>query len=90
MEQWKEIKNYEGLYMVSNLGRIKRGNKILSANNNQRYIRICLCKDGANTVNNVRGNYPKFGIYKWAWKNGQGNSDITNRVVYFDNFKFYK
>lgn len=45
---------------------------------------------GANTVNNVRGNYPKFGIYKWVWKNGQGNSDITNRVVYFDNFKFYK
>lgn len=45
---------------------------------------------GANTVNNVIGNYPKFGIYKWVWKNGQGNSDITNRVIYFDNFKFYK
>ena len=30
MECWKDIKGYEGLYQVSNLGRIRKENKIIS------------------------------------------------------------
>ena len=30
MEYWKDIKGYEGLYQVSNLGRIRKENKIIS------------------------------------------------------------
>lgn len=26
-EEWKDIKNYEGLYKISNLGRVKKINK---------------------------------------------------------------
>ena len=30
MEYWKDIKGYEGLYQVSNLGRIRKDNKIIN------------------------------------------------------------
>lgn len=29
IEEWKDIKGYEGLYQVSNLGRVKRHDRIL-------------------------------------------------------------
>ena len=53
-EIWKDVKNYEGLYQVSNLGRIKSLNynhtnkeKILELfKNNQGYMIICLHKKG--------------------------------------------
>ena len=46
-EIWKYIKGYEGLYRVSNLGNINRiGKGNLSLKSNQRYIRVCLSKNG--------------------------------------------
>lgn len=58
-EIWKDIKGYESLYQVSNLGKIKRikfinnisskpQNKLLSINkiDNLGYRTICLCKHG--------------------------------------------
>ena len=53
MENWKAIAGYEGLYEVSDLGRVKslgnnktRKDKILKpVNNNHGYLRVCLCKD---------------------------------------------
>lgn len=54
MEIWRDITGYEGIYQVSNLGRVKSLNygrtgkeKILKTNTDKRgYLRICLCKDG--------------------------------------------
>lgn len=54
MEEWKTIKNYEGLYEVSNLGRIKSLNyrrtgieKILKGRlNNVGYLKVTLCNNG--------------------------------------------
>ena len=59
MEEWKDIKDYEGLYQVSNYGRVKSLNhnhtskeKILSLKPNGRgYIRVTLCK------NNIKKPY---------------------------------
>lgn len=58
-EKWKDIEGYEGLYQVSNLGRVKRilfvnniitkpTNKILSCNkiDNLGYPQVALCKNG--------------------------------------------
>lgn len=60
-EVWKDIKDYEGSYQVSNLGRIKRialytnqykkqwkSNKILNTNHTdlRGYCHVVLCKDG--------------------------------------------
>lgn len=47
MEEWKDIEGYEGLYQVSNIGKIRRGNKILKQTENRcGYNYICLSKAG--------------------------------------------
>ena len=47
MEEWKDIIGYEGLYQVSNLGRVRRSGKILKGGyNNKGYHTINLCKKG--------------------------------------------
>lgn len=53
-EIWKDIDGYEGLYQVSNLGRVKninyRGTKkerlLKSRKSRDGYLQLCLCKDG--------------------------------------------
>lgn len=47
-EVWKDIKGYEGLYQVSNMGRIRnsKGCIMKQAINEKGYMRIRLCKDG--------------------------------------------
>lgn len=45
-EIWKDIRGYEGLYQVSNLGRVKRENKLLRLNTNTYgYKHITLSKN---------------------------------------------
>ena len=52
MEQWKEIEGYEGLYWVSDQGRVKnREGKILKSQNKDDYLRITLSK------NNIKRKY---------------------------------
>ena len=58
MEIWKDIQNYEGLYQVSNLGRIKslsrrdRLNRVIQekilkhGSNKKGYLIVVLCKEG--------------------------------------------
>lgn len=46
MEKWKDIKGYEGLYQVSNLGRVKR----LFKNNKSNILKGKIDKDGYNEV----------------------------------------
>lgn len=45
MEIWKDIKDYEGLYWVSNLGRVKSKRKILKPINGE-YLKVGLSKNG--------------------------------------------
>ena len=51
MEQWKDIKNYEGIYQASNLGRVKRlykngKEKILTQRMQNGYMVVDLCIRG--------------------------------------------
>lgn len=51
-ETWLDIKNYEGLYQVSDLGRVKnlKFNRIVKLYTQKTgYIYVCLCKDGKKT-----------------------------------------
>jgi hypothetical protein len=46
MEQWKDIKNYEGLYEISSIGNVKRGDRYLKPRfSHNGYYRIGLCKN---------------------------------------------
>ena len=53
-EEWKTIPNYEGLYEVSSLGRVKsvRKNKILKPILNSKYLKVSL------------SNYKKYRIHQ--------------------------
>ena len=44
MEQWKDIQGYEGLYQISDCGRVKnsRTGRILKLRNNKGYIEVTL------------------------------------------------
>lgn len=57
MEEWRDIKDYKGIYQISNKGRVKslnridsRGNKvnekILRPGKRNNYLYVRLCKDG--------------------------------------------
>ena len=57
MEIWKDIKNFEGLYQVSNLGRVKSLPRTINKRkckeiiktatlSNKGYYRLSLCKNG--------------------------------------------
>ena len=56
MEVWKDVVGYEGLYQVSNLGRVKSLPRNGTHTNKEKemtvradpkgYMRLCLCKDG--------------------------------------------
>ena len=56
IEIWKDIKGYEGLYQVSNLGNVKSLAKIRKGITNREDTILKLCnKDGYNVVNLVGG-----------------------------------
>lgn len=55
MEIWKPVKNYEGIYEVSNLGRLKRvisnrclTERILKHNKPRGYHQVTLCKNAVH------------------------------------------
>lgn len=48
-EIWKEIENYEELYWVSNIGRVKSKRKILKPINSE-YLKVGLSKNGIQTT----------------------------------------
>lgn len=46
-EVWKDVTGFEGLYQVSDLGRVRRDEKILSpAKSEDDYLQVVLCKNG--------------------------------------------
>lgn len=47
-EIWKDVSGYEGLYEVSNYGRIRRDGKMIKQNKNVKsgYLSVMLCKNG--------------------------------------------
>lgn len=48
MEEWRDVIGYEGLYAVSNKGRVKSFHgkgRILSAGNVRGYRQVCLCRN---------------------------------------------
>ncbi len=58
-EKWKDIKGYEGLYQVSNLGRVKSLDRyIVNKNNKQQYY------NGKILKGNIRKGYLKLTLSK--------------------------
>lgn len=55
-ENWKDIEGYEGLYQVSNLGRVKRvttGRVLKGCKDKDGYLRVDLCKNGKHKTHKI-------------------------------------
>lgn len=56
-EIWKDIKDYEELYQVSNFGRVKSlyTNRILKGSKNNRggYLKVSLCKNNIKSTKTI-------------------------------------
>lgn len=55
-EIWKDIEGYEGLYQVSNFGRVKRvttGRILKGGKDRGGYLRITLCKNGVTSTKTI-------------------------------------
>lgn len=46
MEIWKDVKNYEGIYQISNFGQVRNNKKILKPTLKRGYLQIGLRKNG--------------------------------------------
>lgn len=46
IEEFRDVPGYEGMYEVSNFGRVRRNGKILKPFNNYGYLRVDLFKNG--------------------------------------------
>lgn len=74
MEKWKDIKDYEGYYQVSDAGNVK---SLLFQNNknNKKYKRDKILK--------FKGYTPKTGFRVSLWKDGKYKDFLVARLVAF-------
>jgi hypothetical protein len=77
MEIWKDIKDYEGVYQVSDLGRIK------THENKKTYTKRHGERKWKQRVMKFRGYTPKTGYRVSLWKDGKMKEYLVSRLVAF-------
>ena len=72
-EVWKDVKNYEGIYQVSNLGKVRSLDRMVNSSNNFKRF----CKGSL-----LKNSFDKDGYCKVNLKsNSKGNSQRVHRLV---------
>ena len=77
-EIWENIPDYEGLYQVSNFGRVrslKRNKVLVSSLNNKGYARVNLCRDG---------KYKTIGVHRLVLMSFTDESEWNEEVNHID------
>ena len=72
MEEWRDIENFEGLYQVSNKGRIKSVNREISTSNGVRHY-----KEKIINLYEKENKYYTVNLYK----KGEKTSDYVHKIV---------
>jgi hypothetical protein len=73
MEVWKDVVGYEGLYQVSNLGRVKSVERYKDNNGTKQLVKERILKQGENK----KGGYLKVDL----WKNNKSKTLYVHRLV---------
>lgn len=78
-EIWKAVKNYEGLYEVSNLGNVRSKDRLVTSKNG--ITKKLKGKELFFTVSKIdkRGHQPR--AYVQLWKNNQSKLKAVHRLV---------
>ena len=101
-EIWKDIKGYEGLYQVSNLGRIKslkryrknnksgyvQEEKIIKTNKTKKYEQVRLSKDGKAKTYTIHRIVAKAFLDKIAGKEYVNHKDGNKHNNSIDNLEW--
>ena len=77
-EIWKDIKEYEDLYQVSNLGRVKSKRKILSQTKGE-YLKVGLSKNGIEKT---------YAVHRLVAKAFMSNPNNYNFINHIDENKY--
>lgn len=75
MEEWRDIKGYEG-YQVSNLGRVRTHNKVTFTKRHGK-------REWKDRILKYKGETYKTGYRVDLWKDGKPNSLLVARLVAF-------
>ena len=86
-EIWKDIKGYEGLYQVSNLGRVKSKRKILSPSKGE-YLKVVLSKNGVEKVYTIHRLVAKAFIDNFENKPQVNHKDENKHNNVVDNLEW--
>lgn len=91
MEIWKDIKGYEGLYQISNYGRVKslKKNIIMKPFNNNGYLRINLYKNGKSKKYLIHILVAEHFISEKPFKDAEINhKDLNKKNNHVDNLEW--
>ena len=93
-EIWKDIQGYEGLYQISNLGRVKSLERIIITSNNitkkisEKILKPCLRKNGYYSIVLQKNNKSKYyTIHRLVAKEFIPNPDNLPQVNHKDENK---
>lgn len=72
-EEWRPVKEYEGLYEISNMGRFRSIDRVILSSGINRKIKGKLIKLGTRKTGRKNAQ---------LWRNGKLTSALVNRLVY--------
>lgn len=87
-EEWKDIENYEGLYQISNLGRVKSLGNGKSGNSKERILKQKINKNGYCCVALCKEGKPKYyQVHRLVAQTFLPNPDNLPQVNHIDENK---
>ncbi|MFD2658588.1 NUMOD4 domain-containing protein [Gracilibacillus thailandensis] len=83
LEEWVDIKDFEGMYQISNHGRVKsfkrdKNGRVMSSKDNGHYYQIILCKNGVQK---------RFSVHRLVAMHFIPNPDDKPQVNHIDGNK---
>lgn len=91
MEEWKDIKGFEGLYRISNFGRVYsvRAGKVMRPFDNGGYYRVHLCKNGKSVKKLVHVLVAQHFIGEKPFDGAQVNhKDLNKKNNHVENLEW--